>query len=142
MAEAYLRSKQLPGVEVRSSGTVAEKYRATNDGNFARTLRFLKTHGLESFAKDHYGDQLDAARLVNNDVVVFVNQIARDEYDDADHLLPANTFVWDIADVGERPGITITTEDEIHTYSEEVFRQLSNNIDDLVRNVLASARQG
>lgn len=130
MAEAYLNSKQLPGVKVLSSGTSADKCRAINGPNFHHTLHLLKTHGIADFAKDHYGDQLTASRLKGNDVVIFMNQIVRDEYSRPTDILPAKTFTWDITDFGEAD--VPKTKADMNSYSEQLFAEIIRKVDELI----------
>lgn len=130
IAEAYLNSLHLKGVEATSSGTVAEKHKDVNKFNFPKTLTLLRKHGIEGFAKSHYADQLTQSRLSNADLVVFMNQIAFDEGRQLCEL-PEQTIVWDVADLGEKSRIP-KSEEEREAYSEDVYAEIVSNVDALL----------
>ena len=133
IAEAYLNSLGLEGVETISSGTVANEYREANRVNFAKTQALLRKHGIEGWAKTHYADQLTSARLHQADVAVFVNRIALDE---ARRLgeLPGNTIVWDVADLGEAGRIP-SSEEQREAFSEDVYAEIVKEVDALVETL-------
>ena len=125
-----MNSLRLKNVEAASSGTVANKYKDVNKINFPKTLALLRKHGVEEFAKSHYADQLTQGQLINADLVVFMNRIAFNE----GHLLcdlPVLTIIWDVTDIGEE-GRIAKTEKERDAYSEDVYSDITNNVDALV----------
>jgi protein-tyrosine-phosphatase len=78
VAEAYFKSLAIKDVEVKSSGSSADKYRESNkiNGYYDKTIALLKRHGLDSFAKTHYGDQVEPGKEVPGDVVVCMNNLS------------------------------------------------------------------
>lgn len=130
IAEAYLNSLMIPGITVLSSGTVASTYKQANLIGFSKTLALLKKHGIDTFAKDHYADDLKQSLLDRSDIAVFLNDIAHNE---AINLfrLPEKTYVWDVADLGEK-GRIATNETEQEAFSEDVYKEIIKNVDDLV----------
>lgn len=130
LAEAYLKSLKLEGVTVFSSGTVAKQYEASNKQNYRKTVDLLARHGLENYTKDHYADPLIPEQAARADVTVCMNQLVIDEARSILEL-PANTIVWDVADIGE-PGRIAHSDSERAKYSEDVFREIADNVDHLV----------
>lgn len=68
LAEAYLKSKQLPDVEVTSAGTVANEHYAQNTVTFDDLPRLLEQHGIGSFMKANWGEQLTQGILDKPDL--------------------------------------------------------------------------
>jgi protein-tyrosine-phosphatase len=127
IAEAYLRSRQVPGVVVRSSGTRAAQDKADNAGNHLKTLAILEAHGTAQFAKKEYGENTSQAALDTSDIVIFMDKIARDEAR-ATLQLPAKTYVWDIADMDP----SVTTSEARHAYREKAYRQITGRVDEFL----------
>jgi protein-tyrosine-phosphatase len=132
MAEAYVKSLKLPDVEVRSSGTVAEKFREENTAIFRRLKELLVEHGLGEFTKQR-SDQLTQTRIDGVDVTVLMNAIVKTEAEKI-VTLPENVIVWDITDAGEGKRIILPGEDELK-YAEEVFAELKLNIHALLNEL-------
>ena len=129
MAEAYLKSLNIPGITVISSGTVASKHKEENLENFPKTLGLLKQHGIAQYAKDHYADDTQQDSLDSSDVVVFLNKVAYDEAASS-FRLPERTYVWHVADIGEE-GRIATTPTEYHQFAEDAFQEIVQNVDQL-----------
>lgn len=130
IAEAYLKSQQIPGLEVVSSGTSSHIYRPTNDNNFQLTLKLLRKHGLEKFAKPFHGEQLHPDRLKKSDVVVCLNQKVYDEY--VEQLdAPNRVYVWDVSDIGEKGRVLELGQDRSE-YEEDVYEEIKANVDRLI----------
>jgi protein-tyrosine-phosphatase len=131
IAEAYLRSLAIPHVTVLSSGTVASQSKAANAGNFLITSALLKRHNIAHYAKHGYAEDLTQSALDTSDIVVFVNKIF---YDEAARLfrLPVRTYIWDVDDVGEKHRLAADIAQR-EALSEEVYKEIVKNIDDLVR---------
>lgn len=130
IAEAYLNSLQIPDLTVLSSGTVASKHKKDNSVNFPKTLALLNRHGIQQYAKNHYADDLKQELLDESDIAVFLNKIAFNEANER-YKVPENTKVWDVTDIGEE-GRIATSQMERENYSEEVFREIVENVDELV----------
>ena len=133
IAQAYLKSLQLPHVAVVSSGTVAGANKEANKPNLARTLRLLKRHNVDTFAGVG-STQLTQATLEGNDVVVFMSKIA---YDDrpAALVLPKTVHIWDVKDFDELEHPP-TTEIERMERAEEAYGYIVSKVDQLVRDSL------
>jgi len=126
MAEAYLKSLNLPGVTVFSSGVVADKDREPNRVHLQDTRTMLAEHGIGDYAKSE-SEQLTQDRLSEDDVTICVNQIA---YDEGAKFLtfPSNTIIWDINDTGEGNRQLKTGDPETY-FDEQIFSQIKANID-------------
>ena len=131
IAEAYMNSLKIPGMSVQSSGTVAGKRRENNAANFPRTLALLERHGIRQYAKDRYADDVDQNSLDGSEIVIFLNKRAYEEVVGS-FSLPARTYVWDLADIGEE-GRVITIEVDRERLSEDVYNEIAKNIDDFVK---------
>jgi protein-tyrosine-phosphatase len=131
IAEAYLRSLRIPNLTVLSSGTVASTYKDSNQVGFPKTLALLKKHGIEGFAKDHYADDINQDLLSRSDIVIFLNKRAYDEA--IGFRLPGSTYIWDVADLDERDRVA-SSELEREQHSEEVYSEITENIDALVKS--------
>jgi len=131
IAEAYMNSLRLPGVTALSSGTCASRHRESNAKNFSKTLGLLQKHGIKQYAKGHYADNLDQRLLDKSDIAICLNKIAYKEATDS-FKLPDESYVWDVADLGEE-GRIATNEAEREAFSEDVYEEITNNVDDLVQ---------
>jgi protein-tyrosine-phosphatase len=129
MAEAYLKSLQLKGVQVRSSGSVADLYRQHNLPILATIVSMLRDYGVGSYAKS-VSDQLSQQRIDGADITVCMNQIV---YDESSKIttLPKNTIVWNVMDAGEGHRIVKQGEDQ-YKYTKEVYDQIVGLVDGLV----------
>jgi len=130
IAEAYLKSLRLNDVHVLSSGTVANLHKISNIPTFHTTMTLLQRHGIQQFAKSHYGDQLEQGRINTNDVTICLNRVVYNECQPI-ITLPENPIVWNVSDFGEGGHIT-KSEQERMLYAEEVYREITKNIDTLV----------
>ncbi len=131
MAEAYLKSLNLPNVTVRSSGTVADENWEVNRQPFRDTISLLDTHGIASYAKKS-SEQLTQDRLDENDITICVNSIA---YNEGLGIVsfPKNTIIWDIDDTGEGNRL-LGVGDESTKYDELIFEEIQAHVDRLVRD--------
>jgi len=136
MAEAYLNSLELKNVQVISSGTVADEYRQSNDSHqvYQTTLAVLKSYGIDKFAKDHFGDQIEKDAYVPGDVVVCMNKVVYDELLNLTKKLPSLIRVWEIKDYGETSNQTGDRE-SIVRHQENTFPLIKNRVDDLVKEL-------
>lgn len=129
LAEAYLRSLKLEGIQVASSGTVADEEWARNQEYWGETLEFMHEHGLSEFAKPR-AHQLTSERLEGSDVVVCMNEVVRQQAE-ALVKLPDDVLVWDVTDIGE-PGRLASNRDERLALIKTVYGEIANNVDQLV----------
>ena len=133
IAEACLNSMQLKDITVLSSGTVAQRHFSSNTVNYRRTLELLRRHGVEGYAKAHFGDQLTQDRLNDTDVAVCMNKNVHDE---ARTLckLPGRVLTWGVVDLGE-PGRIAHDETEREKYAEDAYAEISLNVGRLVQTL-------
>lgn len=136
IAEAYLKSLQIDGVKVVSSGSVAHEHKKANESNFLQTVDLLQKHGLKKFVKPHHADQLTQELLDHTDVAIVMNDLVFEDIEKK-FKLPHETYYWDIADIGEGNRILKTNEDR-SKYQEEVFDEISHHIDKLIADGLGA----
>ena len=131
IAETYLKSQNLPGIETISSGTNVDFSIPQEREFFNNTQELLKRRGILPFAKTE-PNQLTNERLKTDDIVVIVNQRA---YDEAIELvtLPEDTRIWDIIDIGE--GTRIVSGDNRHSLEDTIYDELTLAVDDLISNL-------
>jgi len=136
MAEAYLNSLELKNVRVISSGTVAEAYRQSNESHqvYQTTLDVLKSYGVDKYAKDHFGDQIEKGAHIPGDIVVCMNQIVYDELLNLTKNLPSSVRIWEIKDYGETSNQTGDHE-SIVRHQENTFPLIKERIDNLVQEL-------
>jgi len=133
IAEAYVNSLKLENVKVFSSGTVAEQYYESNIGSYRKTLDLLRRHGLEIYAKNHFGDQLTPERVTRKQIAVCLNTIV---YDEARKIcdLPQQTFVWNVIDLGEY-GRVAHSDEERERYMKDVLKDIIKSANSLVQTL-------
>ncbi len=131
ISEAYLKSLNIKGIDVLSSGTAADEHRVANELNFQKILALLQRHDLKQFAKSHHADQLNESHLESGNITVCMNKIVFDELN-KDFTPPPGTIVWRVNDIGEGKRIP-TTESERKTYMEDAYQEIVSNIDELIR---------
>jgi protein-tyrosine-phosphatase len=134
IAEAYLNSLELNDLSVLSSGTAAALHKARNLANHRMTLQLLEEHGVGSFAKVGYGDQLTHSRLDKADITVCMNQRVYDECLRC-VTFPSGPRVWSVADIGE-PGRISDIESKRQLYREEAYQEIVRNVERLVSDIL------
>jgi protein-tyrosine-phosphatase len=134
IAETYLRSLNIPGVEVMSSGIVGERDKARNSHNYRKNVALLKRHGLAAFTKDDYGHQVTQAGIDQSDLIVFMNPVAFKECSEQ-FVLPATAVVWEVDDIGEGQR-QYRTEAERDQLREIVYQHVVAMVDELVRTTL------
>ena len=100
IAETLLRSKQIPGLEIYSSGTVAAEHKKQNTNSHSYIESELKERGFSDFLPQSWAQTTTQELLNYADITVVVNEIA---YSELTSLLnpPKNTIVWDIDDYDE-----------------------------------------
>ena len=130
IAEAYLKSKEIPEFEVSSSGTVAEQYRERNKATLHATSLLLAAHQIGKYSKQ-YADQLSEDRLQDNDLIIFMNGIVYEEAERS-HIIPRNVRVWNIVDAGEGQR-KVNPGDNPYRYDEDIFNDIKLNVDALVQ---------
>ena len=127
VAETYLKSLHVDGVNVISSGTNVNWNDLRERGYFSNTLDVLKKHGIDSYAKK-MPDQLSQSRMNEyNDLVILMNDRVVDE---ARKLvtLPVDVRNWEVVDIGEGH----RTDDKAREqYEEEIYQAIIGKVDKL-----------
>ncbi len=96
MAEAYLKSKKLPGISASSSGINADKDRNGSLSKYAEYI--LAEEGIGQFASRHWV-QTTKAIVAKADVVVFMKKIHCNYVLKKLGYTPPRYEVWNIEDV-------------------------------------------
>jgi protein-tyrosine-phosphatase len=131
IAETYLRSLNIDGVDVISSGTNVNWDDPQEREYFSNTLDVLKRHEIHMHAK-RKPDQLDQDRIDgHSDFVVLMNQRVVDEANKL-VILPSDTLNWMITDIGEGHR---TNHEEREQYEEEIYHEIIREV-----NALFTAR--
>ena len=130
IAETYLRSLQLPNIVVTSSGTNVDLGSEEERQFFANTITLFRVHGIEEYAKDT-SHQLTQARANEQDLTICMNQRVIDEAEKLVNL-PGNIQNWGIVDIGEGHRTTI---ENTRQYEEEIFQEVIQKVDELVKQL-------
>ncbi len=98
MAEAYLKSKKLPGVEISSSGITALVEEVPGLSKYAE--RVLSDAGLKAYASERRfvttREELETA-----DIVIFMAQKHFDYTRDVLGYIPKRYEIWKVGDIPE-----------------------------------------
>jgi len=132
MADAYLKSLQLDGVEVFSSGTVAQSFIDTNVPVSPLALDVIAKDGRGVFAK-HTRHQLLKDDLREDDITVCVNQRVADDFTSIHMKLPKNVIIWDVADIDE-PGRIPKKPEDYDRLFHDIYYEITTNVDELVKS--------
>jgi protein-tyrosine-phosphatase len=132
LAEAYLRSKQLPQVIVSSSGTQAS---IQHKGPVVwHTLRLLYRNNLLPFMTASWSDTT-AKHITDADIVVFIGQ-KNYEFCQLQFPAPREYEVWDLPDFDDRDlnsqPLDIKREVECIMLSEQTFSTIKQKVDSLI----------
>jgi len=128
IAETYLKSLDIKGLSVLSSGTNVNRDDPQEREYFANTLAVLDRHGIKPFVK-LLPEQLTQERMDrSHDIVVLMNQRVVDE---AAKLvdLPPNVVIWEITDIGEGHR---TDDGSRESYEEEIYQEIKQKVDGLL----------
>lgn len=132
IAETYVKSRQLDGINVISSGTNVNWDDPQEREYFANTLAVLERHGIKQFVKSR-PNQLTQERIdKNHDIIVLMNRRVIDE---AAKLvaLPDDVLDWEIIDIGEGNRTDVNSRE---SYEEEIYQEIIQKVDDLLRSKL------
>jgi len=127
IAETYLKSLRIDGLNVISSGTNVDWNDPQEREYFSNTLAVLKKRGIDSYAKN-VPDQLTQTRIDEyNDLIVLMNNRVADE---ARMLatLPKNLQNWKIVDIGEGHRIDDKSREQ---YEKDIYREIVDKVDEL-----------
>lgn len=126
LAEAYLKSKNISGLEVSSSGIHADvNY---NGPVCYYTVHLLGESNLIKYLKEHW-TLTTKEELEKQDLVVFMHKEHYDFCFNKLHAKIPNFQLWDVPDLEEYlPGVPIDT-DGIARVTEKIFEEIKTNID-------------
>lgn len=130
LAEAYLNSLAVDGIQAYSSGTIAAERSEYTRPIAVNTRKFLENKGLAKYVKPHW-DQLTQERIRQADRTVCLNPLVRTECEQA-YELPPDTITWNVTDwdEGDSPP---QTQAEWMAYTEKIFDDIKRSVDQLVR---------
>ena len=135
LADAYLKSKRLPDIDVLSAGTVADEHYAQNTVLFKDIPDLLARHGVGEFMKTQWGERLTQATVDCADVVIMLNSAVQAEAKEIGIRLPLNTIVWNVTDIGES-GRTPKNKQEDLRFKEDAYKEICTNVDKLIKSNL------
>lgn len=133
LAEAYLRSKQLPDVKVSSSGVLA-----TNNLNGALSFyanQVLTEENIIQYASSGWTETTKEI-LEQNDLVIFMQPGHLDFVREKLAYTPPHYEIWNISDVPTNPsGDTLTEQQEKIAEDEDIFQRIKKKVDELVLKI-------
>jgi protein-tyrosine-phosphatase len=129
IADACLKSFNLKGLNVTSSGTNVSRNDPLEKQFFENTIRLLARHNIHQFAKSD-SNQLNQSRGDNQDITICMNQRVIEEARNI-VTLPSSIMNWDITDIGE--GHRLNTNDR-ENYEEEIFQEIKQKVNELVKD--------
>jgi protein-tyrosine-phosphatase len=138
LAEAYLRSKQIPGLTVTSSGTEADQHKHYIGPISWEALRLIKNNNLVAFMK-LLPEKTTGQALSQADIVIFFGKENYEAIQSGFPHLNVNSQIWEIPDIAlanYRPSVTDDTK--CMEISERTFIQIKQNVDELVEKILNS----
>lgn len=138
IAEALLNSRQVPGLEVCSAGTVATEYYEVNKPHNSAIQKLLANRGLAAFTKQTFGTQLTQAVIDRADKVILMNDIVYREINAQSLVLPPDTQTWDVIDIGEK-GRVATTQQERDAFVEKAYEEIKVKVDRLAEQFCLQA---
>lgn len=132
LAEAYLKSKHLPNIEVSSSGTHAQIQQKGTIGWM--TQRLALRHRLIPYLKENWS-QTEAHHIENSDLVIFIGE-HNYEYCLKNFTKPKKHEVWDIPDFDDKKSngmpINLDHEKEYVSISEDTYKLITEKVDNLI----------
>jgi len=133
MAEAYLRSKNIKGLEVSSSGIYATHNLNGSLSSYARLV--LEKAGILEFASKNW-QQTTKEILEDKDLIIFMAQNHFDFCKNNFGYNLGNYLIWNIKDVDYNP--EGDTEEERHFKAmedEEIFKSIVTKVDELISSL-------
>lgn len=132
LAEAYLKSKNIPGLVVSSSGTHASEQYKWHISWYA--LRLHYRYGLINFLTPTWTNTI-SKHVVNSDIVIFMGN-DNYEYCIKKFAPPKKYEIWNLPDFDDvglngKP-LDLTKESEYIQISENVFAHIREKVDHLV----------
>jgi protein-tyrosine-phosphatase len=135
LAECYLKSKQLPGMIVSSSGTEAEKYYPENGPISWMAMRLIQRHHLIPFLKP-MPETTTEEMLAQADLIIFLSQ---GHYEYAkEHLCytKTNYQIWHVLDLEDFSAAESLLQDEkrMMEVTEKTFEDIQRKVDILIKH--------
>ncbi len=141
LAEAYLKSKKFPDIEVSSSGVEERKHRLRNGPITWYAGRLLKRHNLIPHAK-FMSTQTTRKLLDRADIVIFMTDIQ--------HHIAKSKFkfnkgvfeIWNIGDIDNADFYRTEKDTDMMRieHSEKTFEQIKNKVDTLAKRIIHENR--
>jgi len=128
IAEAYLKSKQLPNIEVSSSGTGAEKNLSGTITSYTKDI--LEKEGILSYAKKTW-TQTTKAELARQDLIIFMAKAQLDYCTNFLGFLPKKYEVWNVKDVNDVLPESKQNEKSISEFAKENYMVIIEKVDEL-----------
>ncbi|OGL23616.1 hypothetical protein A2791_02130 [Candidatus Saccharibacteria bacterium RIFCSPHIGHO2_01_FULL_46_30] len=129
IAETYLKSLTVEGINVISSGTNVNWSDLKEREYFENTLAVLDRHGIKPFAKLN-PEQLSQERINDShDIIILMNQRVIDEAKEIVEL-PPSILNWEITDIGEGHRVDDNSRE---SYEEEIYQEIIQKVDNLVK---------
>jgi protein-tyrosine-phosphatase/isopentenyldiphosphate isomerase len=130
LAEAYFKSLNLHGFEVRSAGTVAGKNFLGPISPYAQTV--IDEYKLGRFTKPKW-TQLSQLTLEWADLVICMNRQVYIEGEELGYRWPLKTIIWDIPDVDNLLAQGEAGMQKIPHFARRTFHHITERVDELVR---------
>jgi protein-tyrosine-phosphatase len=131
LAETYLNSKQIPNIKAISSGIVAER----NDCGPITwySQKIIQQNHWVPFEKPTW-DQTTKILLEEGDLTIFMNQDIYDFVVEHFAFNGKNFQIWDIHDT-DKPFATVHDEVRKIEITENIFKEIQQKIDELIRSL-------
>jgi len=125
LAEAYFNSKNIPSLEMSSSGIAAG--RNLNGPIAWYAMRIIKNNGLVNFMSN-YWQQTTKELIEGKNLVIFMK---KSHYDFCrDFLIPDQKYlIWNIEDIEGAISPALEKEIENIKKSEEIYSNIKNKVD-------------
>ena len=134
LAEAYLKSKQLPDVEVSSSGILAQLDYDINGPIGWVAMRILQNQKLIPYMSN-MSTQTTPELLDTADLIIFMKGNHHTFSKNELGFVKENYEIWDIPDIDDLPGFENFTDMDAITASEQTFRDIKEKVEDLVKRL-------
>lgn len=132
LAQAYLQSKQVPGITVTSSGTEANKHKGVIGPISWEAMRLIKNYDLVPFMK-HFSEETIEQMLSQANLVIFFEKEIYEAVKLRFPVLKMNYQLWEIPDI-ILPDYTPSIKDNVRRLeiSERTFIVIKQKVDELV----------
>jgi len=134
LAEAYLNSKQFPGITVSSSGVRRDDHYNNNGPIAWYAMRLIKNNHLIPFMNP-VSTQTTEKLLLKADLLIFFGKNVYDYAKEHFKLSGNNYRIWDISDLVEFRDDEVSLENEIGRIkaTSETFEKIKQYVDTLIK---------